>query len=485
MTTKLPKDFLWGGAFAANQFEGGYDQGGKGLSVMDVMTSGAQGKARRITETIDPNQYYPNHVAIDFYHRYKEDIALLKEMGLKCLRTSVAWTRIFPNGDEETPNEEGLAFYDRFFDELIAQGIEPVVTLSHFEMPLHLAKNYGGFRNRQVVEHFIRFARVVFERYKDKVTYWMTFNEINNQMDTSNPIFLWTNSGVTLTEDDNAEEVLYQVAHHELLASALAVSIGKEINPEFKIGAMIAPVPIYPYSCHPKDMMEAQIANRLRFFFPDVQVRGYYPAYAKKMFARKGYDIGWQEGDAEILQDGTVDYIGFSYYMTTVVKHDAGAKVEHNIVNGSLNNSVENPHIETSDWGWAIDPDGLRYILNVLYERYQVPLFIVENGFGAVDEVVDGNIHGNYRIEYLKSHITAAIEAVDQDGVDLIGYTPWGIIDIVSFTTGEMKKRYGLIYVDRDNEGHGTMERLKKDSFYWYKQVIETNGEILTDNQDN
>lgn len=443
------------------------------------MTSGAHGKARQITESIDPNHYYPNHEGIDFYHRYKEDIALFKEMGLKCLRTSIAWTRIFPNGDEDVPNEEGLAFYDRIFDELIAQGIEPVVTLSHFEMPLHLAKHYGGFRNREVVDYFVHFARVVFERYKDKVTYWMTFNEINNQMDTSNPIFLWTNSGVALTENDNPEEVLYQVAHHELLASALAVRLGKEINPKFKIGAMISHVPIYPYSCHPKDMMEAQIANRLRFFFPDVQVRGYYPSYAKKMLARKGYDVGWQEGDDSILQQGTVDYIGFSYYMSTAVKHDVNTTVENNIVNGGLNHSVENPHIATSDWGWAIDPDGLRYTLNVLYDRYQLPLFIVENGFGAVDEVVDGHIHDDYRIEYLKAHITAAIEAVDQDGVDLIGYTPWGIIDIVSFTTGEMKKRYGLIYVDRDNDGHGTMERLKKDSFYWYQQVIASNGDKL------
>lgn len=377
------------------------------------------------------------------------------------------------------PNEEGLAFYDRIFDELIAQGIEPVVTLSHFEMPLHLAKHYGGFRNREVVNYFVHFARVVFERYKDKVTYWMTFNEINNQMDTSNPIFLWTNSGVALTENDNPEEVLYQVAHHELLASALAVRLGKEINPKFKIGTMISHVPIYPYSCHPKDMMEAQIANRLRFFFPDVQVRGYYPSYAKKMLARKGYDFGWQEGDDSILQQGTVDYIGFSYYMSTAVKHDVDTTVENNIVNGGLNHSVENPHIATSDWGWAIDPDGLRYTLNVLYDRYQLPLFIVENGFGAVDEVVDGHIHDDYRIEYLKAHITAAIEAVDQDGVDLIGYTPWGIIDIVSFTTGEMKKRYGLIYVDRDNDGRGTMERLKKDSFYWYQQVIASNGDKL------
>ncbi|EGQ4142874.1 6-phospho-beta-glucosidase [Staphylococcus pseudintermedius] len=477
--SKLPASFMWGGALAANQFEGGYDQGGKGLSVIDVMTGGAHRKTREITMSVEADKYYPNHVGIDFYHRYKEDIALFKEMGLQCLRTSIAWTRIFPNGDELEPNEEGLQFYDNIFDELLKNNIEPIITLSHFEIPLHLAREYGGFRNRKVVDYFARFAQVVFERYKDKVTYWMTFNEINNQMDTGNPIFLWTNSGVSLNDNDNPEEVLYQVAHNELIASAKAVKIGKMINQNFKIGSMISYVPIYPYSCRPKDMMKAQIKNRLRYFFPDVQVRGYYPSYAKKMFEQKGYHIGWQDGDEEILREGVVDYIGFSYYMSTVVKHDTQTGVSNNIINSGLPNSVENPHIKISEWGWAIDPEGLRYTLNVLYERYQVPLFIVENGFGAIDKVENNQIHDDYRINYLREHIEAMIDAVDKDGVDLIGYTPWGIIDIVSFTTGEMKKRYGLIYVDRDNEGRGTLERLKKDSFYWYQKVIETNGKDL------
>lgn len=477
--SKLPASFMWGGALAANQFEGGYDQGGKGLSVIDVMTGGAHRKTREITMSVEADKYYPNHVGIDFYHRYKEDIALFKEMGLQCLRTSIAWTRIFPNGDELEPNEEGLQFYDNIFDELLKNNIEPIITLSHFEMPLHLAREYGGFRNRKVVDYFARFAQVVFERYKDKVTYWMTFNEINNQMDTGNPIFLWTNSGVSLNDNDNPEEVLYQVAHNELIASAKAVKIGKMINQNFKIGSMISYVPIYPYFCHPKDMMKTQIKNRLRYFFPDVQVRGYYPSYAKKMFEQKGYHIGWQDGDEEILREGVVDYIGFSYYMSTVVKHDTQTGVSNNIINSGLPNSVENPHIKISEWGWAIDPEGLRYTLNVLYERYQVPLFIVENGFGAIDKVENNQIHDDYRINYLREHIEAMIDAVDKDGVDLIGYTPWGIIDIVSFTTGEMKKRYGLIYVDRDNEGRGTLERLKKDSFYWYQKVIETNGKDL------
>ncbi|EOH97995.1 6-phospho-beta-glucosidase [Enterococcus pallens] len=473
-------NFLWGGALAAHQFEGGWDADGKGPSVIDVMTAGAHGVPREITATIEADKFYPNHEAIDFYHRYKEDVKLFAEMGLKCLRTSIAWTRIFPNGDEETPNEAGLQFYDDLFDELLAHNIEPVITLSHFEMPLHLAREYGGFRNRKVIDFFEKFAVTCFDRYKDKVKYWMTFNEINNQMDTNNPIFLWTNSGVLVEEGENEKEVMYQVAHNELVASAKAVIAGKKINPEFEIGCMVSHVPIYPYSCNPADIMAAEEAMHQRFFFADVHVRGYYPTYALKEFEREGYQIDIREEDLAVLKEGTVDYIGFSYYMSTVVKADVSNDNLGNVVNGGLPNGVENPYIESSDWGWAIDPEGLRYTMNRLYDRYQLPLFIVENGFGAIDQVEeDHSIHDQNRIDYLTKHIEALKKAVDYDGVELMGYTPWGIIDLVSFTTGEMKKRYGMIYVDRDNEGNGTMERYKKDSFDWYKQVIESNGEKL------
>ncbi|MEO1771295.1 6-phospho-beta-glucosidase [Candidatus Enterococcus ferrettii] len=473
-------NFLWGGALAAHQFEGGWDAEGKGPSVIDVMTAGAHGVPREITETIEADKFYPNHEAIDFYHRYKEDVKLFAEMGLKCLRTSIAWTRIFPKGDEETPNEAGLKFYDDLFDELLAHNIEPVITLSHFEMPLHLAREYGGFRNRKVIDFFEKFAITCFDRYKDKVKYWMTFNEINNQMDTNNPIFLWTNSGVLVEEGENKKEVMYQVAHNELVASAKAVIAGKKINPAFEIGCMISHVPIYPYSCNPADIMAAEEAMHQRFFFADVHVRGYYPKYALKEFEREGYQIDIRDEDLAVLKEGTVDYIGFSYYMSTVVKADVNNDNLGNVVNGGLSNSVANPYIESSDWGWAIDPEGLRYTMNRLYDRYQLPLFIVENGFGAIDQLEeDQSIHDQDRIDYLTKHIEALKKAVDYDGVELLGYTPWGIIDLVSFTTGEMKKRYGMIYVDRDNEGHGTMERYKKDSFDWYKEVIASNGEKL------
>lgn len=472
----MQKDFLWGGAVAAHQFEGGWDADGKGPSVIDVLTAGAHGVPRRLTETIEADEFYPNHEAIDFYHHYKEDIALFAEMGLKCFRTSIAWTRIYPKGIEEEPNEAGLKFYDEMFDELLKYGIEPVITLSHFEMPLYLAKEYGGFRNKKVIDHFVKFAKTVFERYRGKVKYWMTFNEINNQMDTNNPLFLWTNSGVTLKEGEDPREVLFQVAHNELVASARAVKLGHEIDPDFKIGCMISHVPIYPYSCAPADILAAQQAMHERYFFSDVQVRGYYPGYAKKEWERNGYHLEITLEELADLKQGTVDYIGFSYYMSTTVKADVKNKQLENVVNGGMENAVENPYIEVSDWGWAIDPLGLRYALNNLYERYQLPLFIVENGFGAIDELEDGTVHDQARIDYLTAHIKALEEAVDHDGVELLGYTPWGIIDLVSFTTGEMKKRYGMIYVDRDNAGHGTLKRYKKDSFAWYRDVIKHNG---------
>ncbi|AGT33820.1 6-phospho-beta-glucosidase [Geobacillus genomosp. 3] len=469
------ENFLWGGAVAAHQVEGGWNKGGKGVSIADVMTAGAHGVPRQITDGVIEGKYYPNHEAIDFYGRYKEDIALFAEMGFKCFRTSIAWSRIFPKGDELEPNEEGLKFYDDMFDELLKHGIEPVVTLSHFEMPYHLAKEYGGWRNRKLVEFFVRYAKTVMERYKHKVKYWMTFNEINNQMNTDNPIFLWTNSGVLCKEGEDRREVMYQAAHHELVASALAVKVGHEINPEFKIGCMISFVPIYPFSCNPDDMILQVESMHDRYFFADVHCRGHYPAYALKEWKRKGYNIKMEPGDEKILAEGTVDYIGLSYYMSDVVKSGVNAKDENKIVGSRA--SVKNPFLKASDWGWPIDPVGLRYTLNQLYERYGLPLFIVENGFGAIDvKEEDGTCNDDYRIEYLRAHIQEMKKAVELDGVDLIGYTVWGCIDCVSFTTGEMKKRYGFIYVDKDNEGKGTLNRSKKKSFDWYKKVISSNG---------
>lgn len=472
----LSKDFLWGGAVAAHQLEGGWNEGGRGPSVSDMLTGGAHGVARRITDGVQEGEYYPNHKGIDFYHTYKEDIALFHELGFKCFRTSISWSRIFPKGDETEPNEAGLQFYDDLFDELLKYNIEPVITLSHFEMPYHLAKEYGGWVNRKLVDFFVHYSLTVMQRYKDKVKYWMTFNEINNQSNTDNDIFGWTNSGIRFSEFADPQKALYQAVHHELVASALVVKKGHEINPDFKIGCMCSFVPFYPYSCNPNDMIIAQESMHERFYFSDVHCRGHYPAYAKKQWEREGNVPVMEPEDEKILAEGKVDYLGFSYYMSNAVKADVNQI--NTDVNGGNANTVPNPYVKASDWGWQIDPVGLRYTLSTLYERYELPLFIVENGFGAIDELAaDKTCDDSYRIDYLKAHIQEMKKAVEIDGVDLIGYTAWGCIDVVSFTTGELRKRYGFIYVDLNDDGTGTGNRYKKKSFDWYKRVIASNGE--------
>ena len=470
----LRHDFLWGGALAAHQFEGGLDGTGKGLSVADVLTAGSATKPRRITDGVVPGEYYPNHVGIDFYHHWKEDIALLAGMGFKCLRTSIAWSRLFPRGDEEAPDERGLAFYDAVFDELIEHGIQPVITLSHFEMPLHLAQTYGGFSDRRVIDFFLRFARCCFTRYRDKVTYWLTFNEINNQMNYGNDLFAWTNAGCRFSRFPNPEEAMYRSAHYQLVASSQAVKLGHAINPAFRVGCMIAMIPMYPFDCRPENQLLSQARMREKWLFGDVQVRGHYPAYAERLFARKGFKLDRTARDAEALAGGMVDFVGFSYYMSNTVDarqaRDPGAYVS----------AVRNPFIEATPWGWPVDPRGLRWALNALYERYEKPLFIVENGLGAEDRLEeDGTCHDPYRVAYLRDHIAQMKLAAEADGVDILGYTPWGCLDCVSFTTGQMRKRYGFVYVDRNDDGTGTLRRFPKDSYAWYRRVIESNGERL------
>lgn len=474
----LPKNFLWGGAVAAHQLEGGWQEGGRGPSVSDVLTAGTRDIPRRITDGVIAGERYPNHKGIDFYHTYKEDIAFFAELGFKCFRTSISWSRIFPKGDETEPNEAGLQFYDDMFDELLKHGIEPVITLSHFEMPYYLAKEYGGWVNRKLVDFFVHYAVTVMERYKNKVKYWMTFNEINNQHNTTNDIFGWTNSGIRFSQFENPKKALYQAVHHELLASALTVQKGHEINPDFQIGCMCSFVPFYPYSCNPDDVMTAVESMHERFYYADVHCRGHYSAFAKKEWEREGTAPVMEPGDEEILAKGKVDYLGFSYYMSNAVKADVDQKNAG--LSGGNAHSVANPYVKASDWDWQIDPVGLRYSLTTLYERYELPLFIVENGFGAIDELKpDHTCDDSYRIDYLKAHIQEMKKAVELDGVDLMGYTPWGCIDVVSFTTGELRKRYGFIYVDLNDDGTGSGARYRKKSFAWYQHVIATNGEEL------
>ncbi|MCH4009231.1 6-phospho-beta-glucosidase [Companilactobacillus sp.] len=480
MTTKqLPNDFLWGGAVAAHQVEGAYNVDGKGLSVADVMTSAGTHDERKITKGVDPNYFYPNHNAVDFYHQYPEDIKLLAEMGFKCFRTSIAWSRIFPNGDDQEPNEAGLKFYDKLFDECLKYNIEPVVTLSHFEMPYHLVTEYGGFRNRKVIDFFTKFAETVFKRYRDKVKYWLTFNEINNQINYDRAFTLFTNSGIKIKPGENPEKVMYQAGHYEVVASAIAVQFGHKINPDFEIGAMVAMSPVYPATDKPEDILKAQRAMQARYWFSDVQVEGKYPSWLVNYQDAKGFDLDITEKDLQELAAGTVDYLGFSYYMSfaTAASHNEDEYYSYN----ETNDLVTNSYVPQSDWGWQVDPKGLRYALNWLNDRYNLPLFIVENGIGAIDQLTnDHKIHDQYRIKYLQDHIEQMKLAMLNDGVKVMGYTPWSAIDIVSASTGQLSKRYGFIYVDENDDGSGSLARYKKDSFYWYQHVIETNGADLS-----
>ena len=467
----FPKGFLWGGAVAANQCEGAWNVDGKGISTADCMTAGAHGVKREYTDGIVEGKYYPNHGAIDFYHRYKEDIALFAEMGFKCFRTSINWTRIFPEGDESEPNEKGLQFYDDLFDECLKYGIEPVVTISHYETPYGLVKKYDSWRSRKMIDFYLNYCEAIFKRYKDKVKYWMTFNEINVMIfDPRTP------TGIRIKEGEDFNQVVYKAAHHILLASAKAVKLGHTINPDFKIGMMMLGQPFFAETCKPEDQLESMKSIDQHYYFSDVQVRGAYSNKAKKFLECNNVNVGLEAGDEKALSEGKVDYIGFSYYHSFVASSEAKADT----TGGNVFLSTKNPYLKTSDWGWQIDPIGLRIEMNNLYERYQVPVFIVENGFGAVDTIDEkGEIVDDYRISYLRAHIIDIEKAIAEDGVECIGYTPWGCIDLVSMSTGEMKKRYGFIYVDRDNAGNGTLDRRRKKSFFWYKRVIETNGEYL------
>lgn len=459
---QFPNDFLWGGAIAANQVEGAYQQDGKGLSTADMLPKGILNPH----ESREERNSGIKDIAIDFYHRYPEDISLFNEMGFNCLRLSIAWTRIFPNGDELEPNEEGLAYYDDIFDELAKYDITPFVTLSHYEMPYALVENYGGWADRRLIEFFERYATTVFQHYKDKVKLWLTFNEIN--MSLHAPF-----TGVGLPEEA-AEQQIYQAIHHQLIASAKAVSLCHSIIPDGRIGNMLLGAINYPLTCNPSDVIAAMHENNKWLFFGDVQTRGKYPGYMLRYFRENNIHIKMQDDDVRTLADASVDFISFSYYASGCASADPKHKEVGNIVD-----SVPNPYLNKSEWGWLIDPQGLRILLNFLYDRYQKPLFIVENGLGAVDELDhNGEIHDDYRIQYLNDHLVQAREAI-LDGVELMGFTSWGPIDLVANSTAEMKKRYGYIYVDRHDDGLGTLERKRKKSFYWYQSVIKTQGQSL------
>lgn len=467
--SKFPKDFLWGGAVAANQCEGAYNEGGKGLSVQDVMPHGLRGGI-----SAEPTDENLKLSGIDFYHRYKSDIRLFAELGFKVFRTSIAWSRIFPNGDDEEPNEEGLQFYDDLFDECLKHGIQPLVTLSHYEPPLALAEKYDGWLSRDTIGYFVKFARTVFERYSDKVKYWLTFNEINALLKA--PFMC---GAIKTPREELTEQDLYRAMHYQLVASAAAVEMCHEIIPDAKIGCMVLGVTIYPLTPHPDDIIKVMERDRETYQFVDIQARGSYPSYLLKYFENHNIDADITPADEKVLEN-TVDFISFSYYSSICETADPD---RGELTGGNLSRGYRNPYLRISDWGWQIDPQGLRYTLNKLYDRYRLPLFIVENGLGAEDKLItlengEKTVNDDYRIEYLNNHLVQVEKAIE-DGVVVMGYTAWGCIDLVSASTAEMKKRYGFIYVDRNDDGSGSMERYKKKSFDWYRQVIDSNGASL------
>ena len=464
----FPKNFLWGGATAANQCEGAYLTDGKGLNTTDVLTAGSASKERVNTMTIKDELYYPSHNAVDHYGHYKEDIALFAEMGFKVYRLSINWARIFPNGDDEYPNEAGLQHYDDVFDECRKYGIEPLVTMSHYETPLGLGK-FGSWTNRKAVDCFCKYSDTILKRYKEKVKYWLTFNEINCMS-----LLPWAAGGVANDADEKARMI---AAYHQLLASAKTVKNAHKINSEMKIGMMFAGIFSYPATCDPEDIFGDQQYMHKMLFYADVMCRGYYPNYKKKELERMGIELPILANDEQDLLDGKVDFLSYSYYMTLVAGKNS---LDPNVTTGMIDTGYKNPYLQETPWRMPIDPKGLRYTLNMFYDRYQIPLMIVENGLGAYDKLEeDGSIHDDYRIDYLRRHIKEMKDAVELDGIPLMGYTSWGPLDIVSAGTGEMSKRYGYIYVDVDDDGKGTFKRYRKDSFYWYKDVIASNGEKL------
>ena len=473
----FPKEFLWGGATAANQCEGAYDEDGRGLASVDVIPYGedrfkvARGEMKMLE--CDDSHLYPAHYGIDFYHRYKEDIKLFADMGLKCFRFSIAWTRVIPDGDGEVC-DKGLDFYEAVVDECLKYGIEPLITINHFDAPINLINKFGGWKDARMIDAFLKLCEALFKRLGNKVKYWLTFNEINMLLHLP-----FMGAGILFEEGEEKNQVLYTAAHHELLASAKAVIMAHKMMPDAMVGCMLAAGQFYPFSCNPDDVYKGMEADRDNYFFTDVQARGEYPVWALKRMEKANVKLTISEEDKKILKEGTVDFISFSYYSSRCVSADP--EVCKNYAKGNaVFASVKNPYLKASEWGWQIDPLGLRITCNTLYDRYNKPLFIVENGLGAKDIIEDGKIHDTYRIDYMREHIKAMNAVINEDGIPLLGCTFWGIIDLVSASTGEMSKRYGMIYVDLDDKGEGTYNRLKKDSFYWYQKVIKTLGEDLS-----
>lgn len=474
---KLRKDFLWGGSIAAHQCEGAWNVDGKGIGIMDLVTSGSYEVPREICKDIEDGKRYPSHEGIDFYHRFKDDIALFGEMGFKALRISIDWSRIYPNGDDEEPNKKGIEYYQSVVDELLKNGIEPIVTLYHFEMPVNLVRKYGSWTNRKVIDFYLKYCKTMFEALKGKVKYWVTFNEMNHidpQTEASD-IFTYIIAGLKFSEMVEKKQTLATIGYNMTLAGVKAVELAHEIDPNNKVGCVFGLTPVYPINCNPVNVMNAFKEMDRDFYQIDAMCNGCFPKYKLKEYKDSDIQLEISNEDKESFYNGKLDFIGLNYYSTSVAHYEGDDNGEETLFGG-----VQNPYLEKSKWGWSIDPIGLRYLLNYVYRRYELPIIVSENGLGAMDKVeADGSINDDYRIDYLNQHLIQLKKAAEEDGVECFGYLMWGPIDLVSATTGEMKKRYGFIYVDKDDDGNGTLERRRKKSFYWYKEVISSNGEKL------
>ncbi len=474
---KFPNDFLWGGSIAAHQCEGAWQEDGKGPGIMDYATSGSYKVPRQFTQELEKDKKYPSHDGIDFYHRYKEDIALFAQMGFKALRISIDWSRIYPHGDEDMPNQKGIKYYQDVIQTLLDYQIEPIVTLYHFEMPIHLVREYGSWTNRKLIDFYLKYVETVVTALKGKVKYWVTFNEMNHidpQTEASD-IFTYIIAGLKYSEiNGNKKEVLAKIGYNMTLASVKAVKLIRDIDSNNQVGCVFGITPMYPRDCHPMNVMKAFKDMDRDFYQIDAMCNGKFPKYKVKEYEEYNIHIDINKEDEQAFQNGTLDFIGMNYYSTEVSKSEYSSDE-----NESLWGGAQNPYLKQSKWGWAIDPIGLRYLLNYTYRKYGLPIIVTENGIGAVDEMVDGKIHDDYRIEYLSAHFSEMKKAILEDHVECFGYLMWGPIDLVSATTGEMKKRYGFIYVDKHDDGSGDLSRYKKDSFYWYQDVIKNQGKDL------
>ena len=469
---KFPDNFLWGASSSAFQIEGAWNEDGKGLTVADFNSF------KRSEKQADTK------VASDFYHHWKSDIALMKELGMKVYRFSLSWARIIPDGDGEV-NQKGLDFYRNVIEELVRQGIQPFVTLYHFDLPYALVEKYNGWEDRRCVFAFERYAKVCFEAFGDLVKYWQVINEQNLMIRVNERMNIYE------TDDWKADKMRAQMDYHMFLAHALATKACHELVLDGKIAPAVSSTCTYPLTNKPEDVWSAKMNDAMKTVYClDMHYYGQYPGYYMRYLDERNIVPEMLPEDKEILSHGRPDYLAVNYYRTLCTsylpeteEHPKGSRVfRGNEVDfdqyGYCRDEV-NENLTRSEYGAAIDPNGLRMVLNDYYARYRLPIIITENGLGVPDELTpDERVHDDYRIDYLRKHIEACRLAIE-DGVEMLGYSPWSFMDLLSSHQG-FRKRYGFVYVNREDHDEKDLQRIKKDSYYWYQKVIQTNGEDLS-----